>query len=100
MSKLDFDSDETAIRDHIVHDYAKIFENQIWNVMWRHVLEETLFSRLALFFFFWHMFPITKHFQFQFFRKTLTHVILFGIWSLASRSDDWNEERSASLVEK
>ena len=98
-SKLEIDSDETAIRDRIVRDYGKIFENQIWNVQTgRPVLEETFLSQLPPFFFFWHMFSKMRHFRHPYLLRdecnTLIPVTLLSMWRLAGRSNDWEEECS------
>ena len=99
-SKIEIISDKTSVRDLVFRHYAEIFTNQIWNVQTgKPVLEETFLSQIPPFFFFWHMFPITRRFIYP----GLLHCKCdrlacktVSMWRLAGRSDDWEEECSIS----
>ena len=77
------DSFEINIRDSVICHYAKIFENQIWNVQTgTPVLQEMFVSQLGPFFYFWHMYCKMVKYPFELCEESMTlpHVALLNVW--------------------
>ena len=94
------DSDEINIRDFVVCHYAKIFENQIWNVQTgTPVLQEMFVSQLGPFFYFWHMYCKMVMYPFELCEESMTlpHVALLNVWMFLARDSnlyDWESDVS------
>ena len=96
------DSDEINIRDSVVCNYAKIFENQIWNVQTgTPVLKEMFVSQLRPFFYFWHMYCKMGKYPFELCEEsmTLAHVALLNFWMFVASGEQMIDKMMVEIFE-